>query len=489
MTRAALYCRLSREDDGLEGTAESESIQNQRSMLLAWADRLGCAVQGIYCDEDYSGADRDRPAFNRMIAAARAGQIDVILAKSQSRFTRDMELVEKYLHGLFPLWGVRFLALVDHVDTADPAGKKSRQIYGLMNEWYLEDLSANVRAVLTHKRRQGCSIASGALYGYRKDPACRGHLLPDEAAAAVVVRIFALALSGLGCAAIARRLNAEGIPSPAAAKALAQGKAPGPGLWSKATVHRMLTNRTYAGDLVQGRVERISWRSSKTRRLPEERWIVAPASQPPLVSRAVFDRVQALLAARARSGKPGAPHPLAGLVVCGLCGHLMEQTRSGYRPKNGLPTRYFRCRTARRSPAACCGQPYLPLAELEELIAGRINALFEAAACLPPPPAKAPPPGAGAGHRLRQALARLYQDKAAGLLEEEEFSALRTELLARLRLTEAPQPSPENSRFPPDAPPDPLPPGRELAAALIEKIVVWPPDETGNRRLEVFWRV
>ena len=84
MTRAALYCRLSREDEGLEAPAESESIQNQRSMLLAWADRLGYAVQGIYCDEDYSGADRDRPAFNRMLAAARSGQIDVILAKSQS---------------------------------------------------------------------------------------------------------------------------------------------------------------------------------------------------------------------------------------------------------------------------------------------------------------------------------------------------------------------------------------------------------------------
>ena len=75
MTRAALYCRLSREDEGLEACAESESIQNQRAMLLAWAERLGCQVQGIYCDEDYSGADRDRPAFNRVLAAARAGQI------------------------------------------------------------------------------------------------------------------------------------------------------------------------------------------------------------------------------------------------------------------------------------------------------------------------------------------------------------------------------------------------------------------------------
>lgn len=485
--RAALYCRLSREDEGLEGAAESESIQNQRAMLLAWAERLGYGVQGIYCDEDYSGADRDRPAFNRMIAAARAGQIDVILAKSQSRFTRDMELVEKYLHGLFPLWGVRFLALVDHVDTADPTGKKSRQIYGLMNEWYLEDLSANVRAVLTYKRRQGCSIASFAPYGYRKDPARKGHLLPEETTAPVVGRIFALALSGLGCSAIARRLNAEGIPAPAAARALAQGKAPVTGGWTKATVHRMLTNRTYAGDLVQGRVERVSWRAKQTRRLPESAWIVAPASQPPLVRRDIFDRVQALLGKRARSGKQGAPHPLAGLVFCAVCGHLMEQTRSGYQPKSGAaPTRYFRCRTARQDPAACPGQPYLPLADLETLVAGRIRALFEAAASLPPAPAKPPPPEPAVAGRLQQALARLYQDRCGGLLSEADFAALRTELLARLRLAETPA-LPSGAPEPEKLQPPPL--GRELTAALIEKILVHPPNEAGSRRVEIFWRV
>jgi len=94
----------------------------------------------------------------------------VILAKTQSRFTRDMELVEKYLHGKFAEWGIRFIAVVDHVDTQDRAGKKARQINGLINEWYLEDLSDNVRSVLTHKRWQGDYIATFALYGYRKDP-------------------------------------------------------------------------------------------------------------------------------------------------------------------------------------------------------------------------------------------------------------------------------------------------------------------------------
>lgn len=127
----------------------------------------GYHVYKVYTDEDYSGIDRARPGFNAMLNDARQGKFEVILAKTQSRFTRDMELVERYLHGLFPEWGVRFIAVLDHVDTCDPAGKKARQINGLINEWYLEDLSGNVRAVLDHKRHSGCYIASFALYGYR----------------------------------------------------------------------------------------------------------------------------------------------------------------------------------------------------------------------------------------------------------------------------------------------------------------------------------
>lgn len=138
------------------------------------------------------------PASTRCWPTRGPGKFEVILAKTQSRFTRDMELVEKYLHGLFPEWGVRFIAVLDHVDTCDPAGKKARQINGLINEWYLEDLSGNVRAVLDHKRRSGSYIASFALYGYRKDPKDHSRLLPDEPAAQVVRQIFALYLQGNG---------------------------------------------------------------------------------------------------------------------------------------------------------------------------------------------------------------------------------------------------------------------------------------------------
>ena len=105
---AAVFCRLSKEDE--EKTArESESIRNQRALLLAWAAEHDYRIFRVYTDEDYSGIDRARPGFNAMLADARAGKFEVILAKTQSRFTRDMELVEKYLHGLFPEWGVRFV--------------------------------------------------------------------------------------------------------------------------------------------------------------------------------------------------------------------------------------------------------------------------------------------------------------------------------------------------------------------------------------------
>lgn len=215
--KAAIYCRLSKEDEEQEKKdreKESESIQNQKSMLINYAIEKGYDIYHIYSDEDYSGIDRDRPDFNRMIEAASQQKFDIILAKTQSRFTRDMELVEKYLHGKFVEWGIRFIAVVDHVDTADEANKKSRQINGLVNEWYLEDLSNNVRSVLTHKRREGKYIGTFALYGYIKDPEDNNHLLVDPEAAEVVRRIFTLYLSGNGTTRIARILNEEGIPSP-----------------------------------------------------------------------------------------------------------------------------------------------------------------------------------------------------------------------------------------------------------------------------------
>ena len=197
--KAAIYCRLSEEDkDKRHVTDDSESIQNQKSMLIQYATEQGWEIYGIYSDDDYTGADRSRPEFNRLLEDAKHKKFDIVLCKTQSRFTRELELVEKYIHGYFPIWGIRFVSIVDNADTENKGNKKSRQINGLVNEWYLEDMSENIKSVLTDKRKNGYHIGAFALYGYQKDPQQKGHLLIDEEAAEVVREVFTLFSQGYG---------------------------------------------------------------------------------------------------------------------------------------------------------------------------------------------------------------------------------------------------------------------------------------------------
>ena len=118
--KVAIYCRLSEEDRNKQfETDDSNSIQNQKAMLLQYAMEQGWELYNIYSDDDYTGADRRRPEFNRLLVDAEAKRFDIILCKTQSRFTRELELVEKYIHGLFPIWGIRFVSIVDNADTED----------------------------------------------------------------------------------------------------------------------------------------------------------------------------------------------------------------------------------------------------------------------------------------------------------------------------------------------------------------------------------
>ena len=133
--KTAIYCRLSEEDrNKTRKSDDSISIQNQKSMLIQYAIDQGWEIYDIYSDDDYTGSDRNRPQFNRLLADAQARKFDIVLCKTQSRFTRELELVEKYIHGLFPVWGIRFVSIVDNADTENKGNKKSRQINGLVNE-------------------------------------------------------------------------------------------------------------------------------------------------------------------------------------------------------------------------------------------------------------------------------------------------------------------------------------------------------------------
>ena len=345
--KAAIYCRLSEEDKNKENaTDDSGSIQNQKAMLREYAERMGWELYGIYSDDDYAGSDRNRPEFKRLLADAQARKFDIILCKTQSRFTRELELVERYIHGLFPIWNIRFVSIVDNADTANKGNKKSRQINGLVNEWYLEDMSESIKSALDSRRKSGFHIGSFAPYGYKKDPYVKGHLLVDEEAAAVVREVFTLFLQGCGKTAIARILNDRGIPNPTEYKRQ-QGlrfKLPPSKngvLWKYSAISDMLRNETYVGNLVQGKYESVSYKTSVNRPRPKEKWFRVEGTHEPIIDRALWDRVQKMIAERAKPFALGTVGLFAGKARCISCGYILRSSKSGGRHFLGCPSRYY----------------------------------------------------------------------------------------------------------------------------------------------------
>ena len=375
MEKAAIYCRLSEEDrNKKKETDDSNSIRNQKAMLLEYSIQQGWEVYHIYSDDNYTGADRNRPEFNRMLEDAQAHQFDIILCKSQSRFTRELELVEKYIHGLFPVWGIRFVSLIDNADTANKGNKKSRQINGLVNEWYLEEMSENIRAVLANRRKNGFHIGAFALYGYKKDPAQKGHLMIDEEAAAIVREVFTLFSQGVGKTAIARMLNARGVPNPTEYKRLhglryQQPKRKNSTLWKYSAISHMLTNEMYIGNMVQGKYGSVSYKTKQNKPRPKENWYRMEHTHEAIIDRGLWDRVQTLIAARAKPFDAGTVGLFAGKARCANCGYTMRSSKN--RGKH-----YLQCSNRHVAKDACIGA-FIAVEKLEKIVIQELNALSQ----------------------------------------------------------------------------------------------------------------
>lgn len=352
--KVAIYPRLSEEDRYKKSeNDESESIQNQKSMLIEYAVEHNWEIYDIYCDEDWSGADRNRPEFNRLLKDAEARKFNIVLCKTQSRFTRELELVEKYIHGLFPLWGIRFVSIVDHADTEIKGNKKARQINGLINEWYLEDLSENIKSVFNNKRKNGQHIGAFALYGYQKDPNQKGHLIIDEEAAEVVREVFQLFVQGHGKMEIARILNARGIPNPTEYKRRKglryyQPKSESATLWKYFSISNMLNNEIYIGNMVQGRYGSVSYKTKQNKPIPKEKWIRVEGTHEPIIDKELWNRAQELIQQKAKPFINGKIGLFAKKATCMYCGYTLRSSKH----KDG---HYLRCPTRYVSKSACPG--------------------------------------------------------------------------------------------------------------------------------------
>lgn len=448
--KAAIYCRLSEEDRGKRFESDdSASIQNQKSMLLQYAMQQGWEIYNIYSDDDYAGADRGRPEFQRLLQDAEARKFDIILCKTQSRFTRELELVEKYIHGLFPLWGIRFVSIVDNADTANKGNKKSRQINGLVNEWYLEDLSENIRSVLTNRRQNGWHIGATALYGYRKDPECRGRLIIDEEAAAIVREVFTLFSQGHGKTAIARMLNDRGVPNPTEYKRQkgllhSQPKQKNSTLWKYAAIADMLENEMYTGTMVQGRYGSVSYKTKQNKPRPKEAWYRVEGTHEAIIDKDLWERVKAMREQRAKPFATGNVGLFSRKARCAECGYALRSVKSKNR-------RYLTCPN-RHIAKDACGGAFISVERLEKTILAewtRLSAAYLDENALERGILFSGCPEAQRAHLSGQvstcekkmqecarAMRSLYLDKAKGILAECDYQELTADVAAEKKRLE-----------------------------------------------------
>ena len=374
--RVGIYERLSDEDrDKANKEDNSESIKNQRHLLMAEVEkRPDFILVDEYCDEDLSGAGTYRPEFERLIRDCENGKIDVVLCKSQSRFSRDMEIIEKYLHNKFIVWGVRFISLADNADTNNKGNKKSRQINGLVNEWYLEDVSNNIRSAFDTKMRHGEFISPFASFGYEVSTEDNNKLVVDPVAAEIVKDIFDLYLTGLGFTGIAKYLNSKNIPCPSLYKYrkgiklnVISNRPREEIKWTTNAIKTILTNELYLGHLIQGKRTTVSYKNHKIKHKDKSEWIKIENTHEAIIDEETFNKVQVAMKERTKPMKAtGVVHIFSGKVFCLECKHYM-------RKKNSSKHEYLVCSNNRDGYDDCINKSSIRYDLLAELVLEAIN--------------------------------------------------------------------------------------------------------------------
>ena len=380
MPKVGIYCRLSIEDKDKQN-ADSQSIQNQKSMLRDYCRERDWEIYDIYADDGYSGIDRSRPEFNRLISDCEKGNIDIVLCKDQSRFSRDTVIVEQYINDRFLEWGIRFIGVADNADTDSESYSTMRLFTSAYNEMYVKDISAKIRRTLAYKREQGQFIGSFAPYGYSIDPNDKHHLVIDTKTAPVVRLIFNMYADGEGYRKIVQKLNDDGIASPTEYKRkngskyvnINAEKSNAKGLWTQSTVARILANEVYTGTLVQGKSHNISYKNKKRKKVEQADWIRIPDTHEPIIDAETWARTQERLNSHARVGKCSSElSPLSGKVRCALCGRPMK--RNVYYNKAKTIKYYgLQCATYKTGAMNCPNRSSISGLVLEQKILDELN--------------------------------------------------------------------------------------------------------------------
>ena len=364
----ALYCRLSQEDAN-EG--DSNSITNQKDILLRYAKEHRFPNPTFFVDDGYSGTNYDRPGFQQMLSAIEAGKVVVVLTKDLSRLGRNSSLTGLYINFTFPKYSVRYIAINDHFDTIDP-NSTDNDVAGIknwFNEFFAKDTSRKIRAVQKAKGERGVPLTTNVPFGYRKDPDDRTKWIVDEAAALVVKRIFKLCMEGRGPMQIAKLLQAEKVLNPTSYKRREGIKSPSPETadpyhWNTNTVVHILERREYTGCTVNFKTYTNSIWDKKQRETPIEKQAVFYNTHPAIIEQEVFDKVQQIRKQRHRRTKTGKSSLFSGMVYCADCGAKMRYCTTNYFEKR---QDHFVCANYRSNTGSCSAH-FIRAVVLEELV-------------------------------------------------------------------------------------------------------------------------
>lgn len=450
MPKVGIYCRLSIEDKNKLKTDDSQSIQNQKAMLRDYCHERNWEIYDIYCDDGFSGIDRNRPAFNRLLRDCESGRINIVLCKDQSRFSRDTVIIEQYINDKFLEWEIRFIGVADNADSDSEIYSTMRLFTSAYNEMYVKDISSKIRRTLTYKREQGQFIGSFAPYGYRIDSNDKHHLIIDKETAQNVRLIFEMYIQGSGYRKIVKELNDRGVLSPSAYKQQTGSKyvnsnanrSNSKGLWTQSTVAMILRNEMYTGTLVQGKSHHISYKNKKRKKVAKDQWVKIPDTHEAIIDRDTWERAQERMNSHTRSDRISQEiSPLSGKVKCAVCGRPMK--RNVYYNKSKTIKYYsLQCAAYKTGAMNCPNVKTISGKVLEEKIIKELNKIVdqycqidkikltdfhaEQLASLKVQALKLKAQQEAAKTRLT----KMYKDKLDGLISDKEYALFRDSMLA-----------------------------------------------------------
>ena len=372
--RVGLYIRLSREDGDKE---ESSSVTNQREILKRYvSEQQNFFIVKEYVDDGWTGTNFDRPKFKEMIADIEAGIIDTVITKDLSRLGRERLGVGHYTEIYFPEHNVRYIALLDNIDTYIDSGMNDMAPFkGVINDMYVRDISKKIRSSLIERKKAGNFLGVTAPYGYQKDPNNKFHLVINEKEAEVVKRVFRLYLEGNGLTKIAQILTKDGVPVPGESRNI--GKTRKTALyssWKQTTIRRLLDNRVYLGELVQFKRRKINYKSKRRITVPEEERYICKGTHEAIIDEESFNAVQNIL--KKNKSFKGTKHDylFKGLLYCAECGARLNITYSNYALKKYGEYRYTTiCYSYSRLYSDICTRHSNSIPELEEVLIKHIK--------------------------------------------------------------------------------------------------------------------